>query len=156
MVVSPIFLLMFFTSKKVSQQQRATHKGAVVIVEASANTAQRLNSKRTFNNQVYGYDKLTLRPVIVGHIVALQGNQIRIALSGNWERVNENSIKGIVDFTNDGSGAWVGKTEWVFTVGEAFPIGSRRRKSTTITAVGSESPTLRVLQLYVPEDSLSS
>jgi|GEM_PF-3378477 len=152
LIVVGLFIMFRNSRKRVSHKIATTYQGAIVIVDAGRRV---IDNRYQINRVIFGYDKSTLRPVAVGNVVARQGTQLRIALSGDWERVSENAIKGMVSFVQDHSGAWTGKTEWVFTIGEEFPVGSIRH-GRFVGIVGPDSYRLRVLQIYVPEDSISS
>lgn len=134
------------------------HEGAIVIVEVGFNLA-----KYNRNGEVYGFSE-GLRSsnlwgnTLLGNVIAQQGSQARIALIGNWERVDENTIKGELI-----AGNLISK-DWVFKIGESFPVGRRgTRKAYTKTDEGrirgysellSDSTRYaKVIDLYVPEDS---
>ena len=63
-------------------------------------------------------------------------------------RVDENTIKGVVNFANDGSPAWVGSTELVLKIGEILPIGCKKYRSLRIVAINPYSPLIKITQLY--------
>jgi len=132
----------------------ASLKGAIAIVEVdSRNNLLKYN----MDAKVYGVDKLTLQGVVLGRAVSQQGSQARIALAGDWVRVDENTIKGAVDtFKGKDHGRYPSRFEWAFTVGEWFPLGfvDGSRNGRYITA--SSKWYARIIYLYVPGDATSS
>ena len=73
-------LLPYFILRR-SKAEVAAHKG-IMVVEVKPGRNLKTYSSR---GEIYGYDKLTLKPVRLGYTITQQGSQAKIALLGEWE-----------------------------------------------------------------------
>ena len=127
----------------------ASLKGAIAIVEMdNGNNIMKLD----YASKVYGIDKLTLQGVVLGRAVSQRDSQARIELAGDWERVNENTVKGVVDtFKGRDHGKYPSRTEWVLTLGESFTLGFVAGRG--VKYIKASSSQAKIVGLYVSEDA---
>jgi len=150
-----IFVGIGWLVKKMKEHKRefaATIKGAIAIVEVdNGNKIMKLD----YDSKVYVIDKFTLQGVTLGRAVSQQGSQARIALAGNWERVDENTIRGIVDtFKGRDHSKYPSHTEWVLKIGESFPLGFVAGRS--MKYIKASTSQAKVIDLYIPDGSSAS
>jgi len=131
-----------------NQEFSASMKGAIAIVEVdSGNNIMKLN----YDSRVYGIDKLTLQGIVLGRALSQKGTQARIALSGDWQRVDESTIKGVVGtYKGRDHDKYPSRVEWTLTVGESFPLGFVAGRSAKYIKSGSSHA--KIVDLYIPGD----
>ena len=145
----------------------ASVKGAFIHAEIfNAHTLKRYNRA----GRLYVFDELISRYIKLGFTLGQHGTQTKIGLFGDWERVDENTIKGMVEFFIDESSLgtyksrtgttvtypkwWGGPVECNLKVGDVFPVGRRfGRGGPGIIKADSPSPlVLKITHIYLPGD----
>jgi len=168
-----IVLLLKWIKKGAEKQERQKpsyqrHNGAFIHAEIfNAHTLKRHNRTGT----IYVFDILISRYIKLGFTSEQHGAQTKISLFGDWERVDENTIKGMVEFyVEEGSFGtyksrtgttvtfpkwWEGPIECNLKVGDVLPVGRRigRSGSGHIKAEIPPHIVLKITHIYIPGDS---
>jgi len=122
----------------------AQFKGAVMVVETSRQPGL-FGSQRILGYSQGLESRFTVANIWLGKTIEQHGPQLKIALMGDWERVDENTIRGTLIAIRSREGARVVRE---FKIGQEFPI-------TTVSQaiLNSDTNQARVMQLYLPEDT---
>jgi len=142
-----IVLIMKWSKRKADEQNAQKpayqrHNGVFLHGQASGAHKEDFNLyRRLINHVLYVYVESLSRYVRLGYISSGQGSQITIALYGEWEKVDEHTIRGMVDFFIDEGGTssyksrsgndvtypiwWGGPVECELKIGDVFLVGHK-------------------------------
>ena len=169
-----IALFMKWVKKKAKEQERQKpsyqrHNGAIIYGEASgARTDDFGTYNRLTRGRLYAYIESLSRYVRLGYLSAGQGSQITVALYGDWEKVDENTIKGMVEyFADDGSlspgplgslRVWGGPVECELKIGEVFPLGYKIGRAGSLGKIvdniaHGKHLTFKITHFYIPSSN---
>ena len=149
-IIAVVGMIIF--GKRIAYGGPDPRKGAVAIVEAWNGRRKNFDIR---GRRIHAYDKTTLKPVLLGKATSLRSGQSRIELFGTWKRVDENAIKATVSFVTDRDDemSFRGVTEYILRVGEEFPTLRRIGSGNNRVMIENPPTYIKVLHLYVPEDS---
>ncbi|MCL2565506.1 MAG: hypothetical protein FWE24_06835 [Defluviitaleaceae bacterium] len=143
------FLFLYVKKNVIGEQKPLKHEGVIMVIESDGRFMSGLTSRRVWTYALSRVGAPTLSAnVYIGNVLSQQGRQAKIALNGEWKRLDENTITGELFVSTHGAGA---RKEWVLKVGEELPLSQVHR-----AVMNSGTRYIKIVHLYIPEDAETS
>jgi len=144
-----VLLFLWVIKNVIGKQSNQQYDGATMILEVNRRIPNQgplfgMRKRMIFGFSPHFSSKRMLANVSIGYMLSQHGSQITIALQGNWNRIDQNAIRGNLYAHLSSEGTRIVRD---FNVGQELPISWARD-----FPLGDNPNYAKIIQVYVPGD----